>query len=305
MAVAETRHFGRAAERCFVSQPTLSGQLKKLEEELGVTLFERTSKTVAITPVGESLLVHARRAVQEADALVQVARAHRDPLAGPLRVGVIPTLSPYLIPLILLPLRRQHPQLRLVLSEDLTEVLLERLRAYAIDVAIIATPVDDPELVARPMFEEPFWLAHPRDHPLYYQDPITRADLVKLDLLLLADGHCLARQVSEVCQLAEGRAGELTADLRASSLETLLQLVGAGLGCTLVPALAVRGAWTTDAGVVARPIEVPDAFRRVSLTWRRSFPRQPAVDALSRVIVQNLPNTVRPLPPAPGATATG
>jgi LysR family hydrogen peroxide-inducible transcriptional activator len=295
IAVAETRHFGRAAERCFVSQPTLSGQIRKLEAELGVTLFERTSRAVAVTPIGEALLVHARRAVQEADTLTELARAYRDPLAGPLRLGVIPTLSPYLMPLILVPLRERHPQLKLVLTEEITEALLDRLRDHGIDAALIATEVDDPDLVSRPLFDEPFWFAHPRDHALYEKDPITREDLESVDLLLLADGHCLAQQVMEVCALAERRqAGDLS-DLRASSLETLLQLVGAGFGCTLVPALAMRGGWTSGAGVVARPLDLPDAYRRVALVTRRSFPRPEALDAIVAVILENLPNTVRRL----------
>jgi LysR family hydrogen peroxide-inducible transcriptional activator len=290
IALAETRHFGQAAARSFVSQPTLSGQIKKLEDELGVALFERTKKHVALTPLGGALLPHARRAVEEAEALTQLARASQDPLAGPLRLGVIPTLSPYLMPLVLAPLRRQHPQLRLVLTEELTEHLLERLHRHELDAALIATPAKDAELTARVLFDEPFWLAIPRKHPLYTKDNIVRRDLDQLDLLLLSEGHCLAEQAMEVCHLRErAQAGE-QADLRAASLDTLLQLVGAGMGATLLPALALRSA---GAGVVTRPLEVPDAYRRVSLVWRRSFPRVAAVEALAGVILAHLPNTVR------------
>jgi LysR family hydrogen peroxide-inducible transcriptional activator len=293
IALAETRHFGQAAARSFVSQPTLSGQLKKLEDELGVALFERTKKHVALTPLGGALLPHARRAVEEAEALVQLARASQDPLAGPLRLGVIPTLSPYLMPLVLAPLRRQHPQLKLVLTEELTDHLLERLHRHELDAALIATPVQDAELTARALFDEPFWLAIPRKHPLYDKDSIVRRDLDGLDLLLLSEGHCLAEQAMEVCHLRErAQAGE-QADLRAASLDTLLQLVGAGMGATLVPALALRSAAMTGAGVVTRQLEVPDAYRRVALVWRRSFPRAAAVDALAEVILAQLPNTVR------------
>jgi LysR family hydrogen peroxide-inducible transcriptional activator len=293
IALAETRHFGQAAARSFVSQPTLSGQIKKLEDELGVALFERTKKTVALTPLGDALLPHARRAVEEAEALAQLARAGRDPLAGPLRLGAIPTLSPYLMPLVLAPLKRRHPQLKLVLTEELTGRLLERLRRHEIDAALIATPVQDAELVARALFDEPFWLALPRRHPLYIKDTIERRDLDQLQLLLLAEGHCLAAQAMEVCRLRErAQAGE-QADLRAASLETLLQLVGAGMGATLVPALALRSAALTGAGVVTRPLEMPDAHRRVSLVWRRGFPRMAAIEALAEVILAALPNTVR------------
>jgi len=293
IALADTRHFGQAAARSFVSQPTLSGQIRKLEQELGVALFERTTKSVALTPLGEALLPHARRAVEEANALAQHARAHRDPLAGPLRVGAIPTLAPYLVPLILAPHQKRHPGLKLVLSEEITAVLLERLRRHELDVILIATPAEDAELQVHALFEEPFWLALPRKHPLVQKDPITRRDVETLDMLLLADGHCLAQQTMEICRMADRKDSGEHADLRAASLETLLQLVGAGMGATLVPALALRGAWMTDAGVIARPIKVPDAYRRVSLVWRKSFPRLPAVDALADVITSNLPNTVR------------
>lgn len=292
IAVAETKHFGRAAERCFVSQPTLSGQIKKLEEELGVTVFERTNRSVKITPIGEQILAHAHLLVEQAEVIRQLARAHRDPLAGPLRIGAIPTLSPYLMPLVLVPLKRKYPQLRLVLSEEITETLLKRLRGHEIDAALLATLVDDPDLQAIALFDEPFWLAHPRNHALYDKDEIRREDLDQVELLLLADGHCLTHQVMDVCGLMDRPQNGEMADLRAASLETLLQLVGAGFGCTLVPALAVRGAWMTDSGIIARPLELPDAFRRVQLVFRRSYPRRAALDAFGDIIRENLPNTV-------------
>jgi LysR family hydrogen peroxide-inducible transcriptional activator len=303
IAVDDTRHFGKAAERCFVSQPTLSGQIKKLEDELGVTLFERTNRSVSITPIGAEIVAHAKLIMEQADAIQQLARAASDPLAGPLRVGAIPTISPYLMPLILVPLKREYPQLRLVLSEEVTDTLLERLRAHQIDAALLATPVDEPDLATSPLFEEPFWLAHPVDHELYHKDEITRRDLGKIDLLLLADGHCLTDQAMEVCRMTEARRTGEMADLRAASLETLLQLVGAGFGCTLVPALAVRGAWMTDSGIIARKLELNDAFRRVQLVYRKSFPRRAAIDALANIIWSNLPNTVHSLQPDATASA--
>ena len=295
VAVADTCHFGRAAARCFVSQPTLSMQIKKLEEELGVALFERTKRSVALTSVGAGLLGFARRAVEETEVMIDTARAYRDPMAGPVRFGAIPTISPYLMPLILSPLRERYSQMRLILSEEITDHLMARLHAHEIDVALIATAPSDPELCSRPLFDEPFWIAHPRKHALYDVEEITREHLDDVDMLLLADGHCLADQAMDVCELAErDQAGDM-ADLRASSLETLLQLVGAGLGCTLVPALAVRGAWMTDTGVIARQLHLPRAVRRVSMVWRRTFPRQRALDAVAEVILEHLPNTVRKL----------
>jgi len=292
IAVAETHHFGQAAQRCFVSQPTLSGQIKKLEEELGVVIFERTNRSVEITPVGETILAHARQIMEQADIIEQLARASQDPLAGPLRIGAIPTLSPYLMPLILLPLKKQHPQMKLVLSEELTDTLLERLRNHEIDAALLATEVEEPDLTSIALFDEPFWIAYPRKHPFYTKDKITRKDLESVNLLLLAEGHCLADQAMEVCHLKERSAQGELADLRAASLETLLQLVGAGFGCTLVPALAMRGSWTTGSGVVAQPLALPDAHRRIALVYRRSFPRLVALETFASIIRDNLPNTV-------------
>lgn len=299
LAVADTRHFGRAAERCFVSQPTLSGQIRKLEQALGVTIFERTNRSVEVTPIGAAILDRARLLMEQADAIEQVARAHQDPLAGPLRIGAIPTLSPYLMPLILVPMKRRYPQLKLVLIEEVTDSLLRRLSRHELDAALLATAATDPDLTEIPLFEEPFWLAHPRNHPLHDKHDITAADLAELDLLLLADGHCLTHQVMEVCRLAERpRDGEM-ADLRAASLETLLQLVGAGFGCTLVPALAIRGGWMADSGIIARPLELDDAYRRIALVSRRSFPRHEALDALAEVVRGQLPNTVWLMDQAP------
>jgi LysR family hydrogen peroxide-inducible transcriptional activator len=294
IAVADTRHFGKAAQRCFVSQPTLSGQIRKLEDELGVTIFERTNRSVTVTAVGEEILRHARQMMEQADAIRSLSSAQRDPLSGPLRIGAIPTISPYLMPLILAPLKQQHPELRLVLSEETTDRLLQRLHNHEIDAALLATAVDERDLEVTALFDEPFWLAHPRDHPFYLKDEITRKDLENTELLLLAEGHCLAQQARDLCHLQDHQGGAM-ADLRASSLETLLQLVGAGFGSTLVPALAMRGSWTTDSGVVARKLEIRGAERRVSLVFRNSFPRKQALTALAQVILRHLPNTVQPL----------
>ena len=297
IAVAETKHFGKAAQRCFVSQPTLSGQIKKLEQELGVAIFERSNRAVTVTPIGESILQHARAIAEQADSITQLAQAHRDPLAGPLRVGVIPTLSPYLVPLILLPLQKAYPQLCLVLSEEPTEDLIERLENHEIDTALLATTTDRPEFEEMALFDEPFWLAHPADYPMYTKEHTTLADLKKTKLLLLAEGHCLADQVMGLCHADSREQSEEYSDLRAASLETLLQLVGAGFGSTLVPALAMRGSWTSGSGVVARELEFKGAYRRVSLVYRKTFPRIPALTAFAEVITGQLPNTVRPIFP--------
>ncbi len=293
IAVAETKHFGKAAQRCFVSQPTLSGQIKKLEDSLGVAIFERTKRSVEITPIGKDIVAHALNIQELADAIKQTARAHQNPLLGALRIGAIPTLSPYLIPLILLPLKKHYPQMKLILSEEFTEVLLQRLRKHEIDAALLATDVDDTELEMMPLFDEPFWLAHPYKHPLYNKEKITRADLDNTELLILSEGHCLARQTMDVFHLKDRQQQGEMADLRASSLETLLQLVSAGFGSTLVPALALRGAWTSGSGIATRELKMKAASRRISLVFRKSYPRKKALQAFAGVIFDNLPNTVR------------
>jgi LysR family hydrogen peroxide-inducible transcriptional activator len=296
IAVAETRHFGRAAQRCFVSQPTLSGQIKKLEEFLGVVLFERTNRSVTITPAGENILAHARKIMEQADAIEQLARSYQDPLAGPMRLGAIPTISPYLMPLILKPLQKQAPQMRLVLSEEKTDTLLMRLHNHEIDAALLATRHPDTEFKSVALYREPFWLAFPRDHKFYHYDNIVRADLDNAELLLLSEGHCFADQVMDVCHIQErGQGGDMS-NLRAASLETLLQLVSAGYGSTLVPALALGGAWTSGAGIVTVKPDIPDAWRQVSLFYRPSFPRTQALTKLIQVIKASLPNTVKIAP---------
>ena len=293
IALAETQHFGKAAERCFVSQPTLSGQVKKLEDELGVIIFERTNRSVKITPVGEDILEHAHQIMEQSEIIHQIALANQDPLSGPLRIGIIPTLSPYLMPIILLPLKDQYPQMKLVLSEEMTDVLLERLHNYEIDAALLATAVDEEMFDVMPLFDEPFWLVHPDEKAFYLRDKITQHDLNNMDLLLLAEGHCLADQTMEVCHLNDRSQQGAMADLRASSLETLLQLVAAGFGSTLVPALAMNGLSTRGDGIVIRELKLNNTYRRISLVFRKSFPRKPALKAFSQVVIENLPDTVR------------
>ncbi len=295
VAVADIHHFGQAADRCFVSQPTLSGQIKKLEEELGVTLFERTKRSVETTPLGEAIVAQARQVLEQADALLQLAQSHQDPLVGPLRMGAIPTLSPYLMPLILQPLQKKYPQIKLVLSEELTDTLLVRLGKHEIDAALLAMPVENPDFESMPLFDEPFWLVHPKNHPLSKKKKIIQTDLDCTDLLLLAEGHCLAEQAMEVCHLHEREVRGDLADLRAASLETLLQMVAAGFGSTLLPALALNTASARDKGILARQLQLPDTYRQVSLVYRRTFPRRKALEAFAEVVLENLPDTVQSL----------
>ena len=282
LAVAEHGHFGRAAEACGVSQPTLSVQVRKLEAVLGVTLFERTSKTVAPTIACERLIDHVRAAVGAADSILAVARTLRDPLAGQFRLGIIPTLAPYLLPLIFAPLREALPALEVEPWEDQTASLLDRLRAHELDAALLATggPGDEPDLASRPLFAEPFVAALPPEHRLAARDVVAEEDLAE-DILVLSEGHCLRDQALAAC----GRSGARGGPLRAASLSTLLNMVAAGYGTTLIPGLAAGAA--EDAGIVLRPLAAR-AGRTIRIFWRARFPRRAAVDAVGEVIAGRL-----------------
>lgn len=275
VSVAEHRHFGRAAVQCHVSQPTLSMQIRKLEEELGVTLIERTNRRVALTAAGERILEHAKRALEAAALVGATAEACRNPLAGALRMGVIPTLAPYLAPLILGPLRDSYPSMKTELWEDLTAPLLEGLRRYELDCALIATEPDGTDLTSIALFVEPFLAALPEGHPLASKEVIRESDL-EADILVLAEGHCLAVQTLSAC----GRAALPQQAYRAASLETLINLVAAGYGTTLVPALAASAA---KGKVVLRPL-AGGSSRTVRLASRVSFPRAEALRAVEKVV---------------------
>ena len=281
VAVAEYRHFGRAAEACNVSQPTLSSQIRKLEDELGVTLLERTNKRVEITPVGSQILIHAQRALLEAGEMEAVARAARDPLVGALKLGVIPTLAPYLMPLILNPLRQSYPGLTIQLWEDQTRSLIDGLRNHRLDAALLATASEAPEITEIALFDEPLLAALPLDHRLAASRCIVEGDLGE-ELLVLAEGHCLANQALAACH-ANGLSakGGLQAGMQAATLETLVNLVAAGYGTTLIPALAAGS--LEQRGIAVRPL-TGKPFRTIRLASRPGFPRPQALRALERII---------------------
>lgn len=290
VALADHGHFGHAAEACHVSQPTLSTQLKKLEDSLGVILFERTNKSLRITPIGQKIVDQARRVLAEADAIVQLSRASAAPLAGPLTLGVLPTLGPYLLPWLVPLLKGAYPDLRLVLCEDLTDDLIDRLRAHRIDAAMLALPIDGPDLEIHPLFDEPFFFVCPYDHALAGKAAIDEADLHQQQLLLLTDGHCLRDQALSVCGHSEATIRDYGADFRAASLETLRQMVAAGMGCTLLPALAVACAETSP--FVVLPL-AERASRRIGLIWRRAYPKGDDLRLLAALIRGGLPEAVR------------
>jgi LysR family transcriptional regulator, hydrogen peroxide-inducible genes activator len=285
IAVADHGHFGRAAEACHVSQPTLSAQIRKLEDWLGVQVFERGNRTVSLTPAGAAMLQEARRAVAHARAVVEVAGAHRDPLRGPLALGIIPTLGPYLTPYMLRPLRAAAPLLEIGLVEETTDHLLQRLSDRDIDAAIIATPSESADLDEIVLFDEPFMLATAHDHPLATAPQVGVTDLMQVDMLLLSEGHCLRDQALALC--TQGSQDGLSRAVRASSLETVLHLVGAGWGCTLIPALAAAEPSRLAAlGVHLRSLAMADAERRIRLVFRRAFARRPALETVAAVLRQ-------------------
>jgi LysR family transcriptional regulator, hydrogen peroxide-inducible genes activator len=281
VALADTGHFGKAAERTFVSQPTLSAQLKKLEEFLGVKLVERQPKNVQLTEVGKQIVVRARRMLDEGDEIIALARSNTDPFAGKLKVGLIPTIGPYLLPRVMQKIRKAVPQLGLMLYEYQTEELLRRLRDGEIDLGIMALPIAQDGLETRPLYEEAFTVALPNHHPLAAKNTIKVQDLKGQTLLLLEDGHCLRDQALEVCSRVDVREAE---DFRATSLETLRQMVVAGLGITLLPEMAVESPFGSQRGLTIRQFAKPAPSRTVGAVWRKSSTREAAIAAVCDVI---------------------
>ncbi len=311
VAVAREKHFGRAAEACFVSQPTLSVAIKKLEDELEVKLFERNANEVALTSLGEEIVRQAQSVLEQAASIKEIAKRGKDPLAGPLRLGVIYTIGPYLLPELVGNTIEQTPQMPLLLQENFTVKLLEMLRTGEIDCAILAEPFPDTGLAMAPLYDEPFLAALPSSHPLAQQTQISARELKSETMLLLGTGHCFRDHVLEVCpefaRFASDAEG-IRKTFEGSSLETIKHMVAAGMGVTLVPRLSVpadalaakarRGRGKTDEKYV-RYLPIVDGddsppMRRVVLAWRRSFTRYEAIAALRNAIYAcELPGVVR------------
>jgi len=284
VAVADQRHFGRAAAQCFVSQPTLSAQLKKLEDSLGVQLIERAPNNVTLTETGEQIVARARRILEATDEVVTLARSQRDPLAGRLRVALLPTIGPYLLPRVAPAIRKALPRLELRLYEYQTAPMLGKLHAGQLDVGILALPVELAGLESRELYREAFTVALPERHPLAAHESVRVADLKGEKLLLLEEGHCLRDQALEVCS----RVGVTDQqDFRATSLETLRQMVATGAGITLLPELAGRGAYRNARGVVLRPFAKPAPTRQIGALWRKSSARRAAIDALCALLIEH------------------
>jgi LysR family hydrogen peroxide-inducible transcriptional activator len=286
VAVADLRHFGRAAARCFVSQPTLSAQLKKLEQTLGVQLIERAPNAVSLTAVGEEVVARARRMLEASEEVVELARSHQDPLAGRLRLALLPTIGPYLLPQVAPVIRKALPRLQLHLYEYQTAAMIEKLHAGELDLGVLALPVELEGLESRELYREEFLLAVPDRHRLASHERVRIADLREEHVLLLEEGHCLRDQALEVCSRVGVRDSQ---DFRATSLETLRQMVAAGAGVTLLPELAGRGAYRSGRGVALRPFVRPAPARQVGGVWRRTTPRRAAIEAVTELIAQHAP----------------
>jgi len=265
--LADLRHFSKAAEACFVSQPTLSTQIKKLEEELGVQLVERSPKNIMLTPVGEEVADRARLVLSDIDQIRAVARRSGNPADGVLRLGLFPTLAPYFLPHVVPGIRARYPNLTLQLAEEKTETILSMLRQGGLDAGVLALPINDEGLAMERLFAEPFVVALPGEHPLAERESIAMSDLEHTELLLLEEGHCLREHALEVCALAGAHE---RVDFHATSMETLRQMVGAGVGLTLMPLLAVKPPIAPTENVAIRPFEDPVPKRTLALVWRGS-----------------------------------
>ncbi len=294
VALADKGHFVRAAEACHVGQPTLSTQLKKLEDYLGVTLFERNKHQLRLTPIGEQIVERARIALDVVEEIRQLARRDHDPMSGALRVGVIPTLGPYLIPHILPAIRAIACRLHLYLREDLTVNLLERLRQGTLDALLLALPVRGEDIDSIALFREAFVVALPKGHALTSRQHIDQAALAGENVLLLEEGHCMRDQALAICGETSSEQRE---ELKATSIETLRQMVAAGVGCTLLPRLAAMpGIGLVDNAMVElRPFASPEPTRTIGLVWRHRYPREATVRGLADLILANLPAAAEPL----------
>jgi LysR family hydrogen peroxide-inducible transcriptional activator len=293
VAVDEERHFNKAAQRCFVSQPTLSGQLKKLEEELGVLLVERTSRQVVMTDVGKAIAEQARKIQFDVDGIRDIAQTFDDPMAGELHVGLIPTVAPYLLPIIMPQLSRQYPKLKLWLYEYHTATLLDKMRHGELDLLILALPLPNAprpgEFSEVRLFREPFQLAVSRHESLASQRMISLQELENRDMLLLEEGHCLRGQALDICMSAGARENS---GFHASSLETLRHMVGEGMGMTLIPQLAVPRKQAAYDAIRYLQFQDPKPNRTVGLLYRKGSYREQTFTTMGKMICDVLPNTL-------------
>lgn len=290
VAVYRERHFGRAAESCYVSQPTLSAAVKKLEQELGVSIFERSKQDISVTPVGEQVVEQAQRVLEEAEKLKQISEVGKDQLSGTLRIGAIYTIGPYLLPHIIPELRKHAPNMPLVIEENFTAKLREKLKAGQLDAIIIALPFEEPGVVTLPLYDEPFVAVLPSAHPATQKDSVRIRDLARENLLLLGEGHCFRDQVLEACPECKGAniSGDaFNQTIEGSSIETIRHMVVSGIGVTVLPCTAAGTDKYARRLLQIKRLKNPEPKRSVALAWRASFPRPKAIEVLRQAIVSS------------------
>ena len=288
VAVARTRHFGRAAQACFVSQPTLSVAVRKLEEEIGVALFERGSNDITVTPLGEQIIAQAQRVLEEVERIKQLAHQGKDPLSGTLRLGTIYTIGPYLLPHLIPALRKRAPRMSLLIDESYTADLAVRLRNGELDVIVISLPFAEAGVLTQAVYDEPFVVALPNRHAWGKKKSIKAAELPEQDLLMLGSGHCFRDQVLKVCPAlnrSSATSDSMQRTLEGSSLETIRHMVASGAGITVLPCSSVGGAAAEKRLLAIKPFSAPVPSRRVALAWRKSFPRPAAIEAVRLAIL--------------------
>lgn len=283
VTLAREQHFGHAAEKCFVSQPTLSIAVKKLEDELGVPLFERSKNSVQVTPVGDKVVLQAQKVLEQADRIKDLALEGKDQLKSPLRVGAIYTIGPYLFPHLVSQVQQLAPDMPLYIEENFTENLRLKIRNGELDAIILALPFNEPDILTRPLYDEGFEMLMPKGHPWAQQKKISSEDLPQTPLLLLGEGHCFRDQVLESCPTLTQALHDQHTITEGSSLETIRMMVGSGLGCSVLPQSAVYGSIASDM-VETRPFKEPVPQRTVGVAWRASYPRPQAIDVLVEAV---------------------
>lgn len=284
-AIARHKHFGKAAESCNVSQPTLSVQLKKLETDLGVVLIERTNRAAMLTPIGERVIELAGEALGAVDAIRSITAEATDPFSGRFRFGSIPTISPFLIPEVLRELGETFPRLQLVFKENITERLTEELLNGDLDAAILATPPESSRLVALPLCDEPLLVIHPKGHILRDLDELNISDLPLDQMILLSEGHCFRDQTVDLCNV---KSQTTLSETSVMSLETIISLVSAGQGISIIPALAQSAGWLDRPQIGVKTLQSKGAMRQLNLTFRKSSPRRPLIEAVTASIITSV-----------------
>ncbi len=289
VAVSQKNHFGRAAQACFVSQPTLSIAIKKLEEELGVRLFERSSKNeIRITEIGQQIINQAYIVLQETQILNEIAQQGKDPLSGQFKLGVIYTIGPYLLPSLITTLHQTAPNLKLIIEENFTANLFQSLKQGTLDAIIISYPFEEPGIETVPLYEEPFIIALPRNHEWHARKEIPPDELANQDLMLLGAGHCFRDQVIQACPNCMSGNSELTRTLEGGSLETIRHMVAAGTGITVLPRTSIMHGQHHDALIDIKPFSQPSPSRTVAVAWRKHYPRKEAIFTI-RDTIQSSP----------------